>query len=125
MENSPFVISEKDPEKRAAILKLIESPAYKKFIGALGLTSIDSNQVLWTHGVKIATVLLTELMIRKGFGAAESLTTAISYGALIKGVVCGVRVEEVEEELMREIRYLDKLIDELARGKPMHKILRA
>ena len=42
----------------------------------------------------------------------------------IKGVVCGVRVEEVEEETMREIRYLDKLIDELAKGKPMAKILR-
>jgi hypothetical protein len=44
--------------------------------------------------------------------------------ALIKGVVCGVRVEEIEEPLMREIRYLDKLIDELAKGKAMEKILR-
>ena len=43
---------------------------------------------------------------------------------LIKGVVCGVRVEEIEESLMREIRYLDKLVDELARGKAMEKILR-
>ncbi len=43
---------------------------------------------------------------------------------LIKGVVCGVRVENVEEPLMREIRYLDKLIDELAKGKAMEKILR-
>jgi len=42
----------------------------------------------------------------------------------ITGVVCGVRVEEIEEETMREIRYLDKLIDELAKGKPMAKILR-
>lgn len=45
--------------------------------------------------------------------------------ALIKGVVCGVRVEEIEEPTMREIRYLDKLIDELARGKAMEKILRS
>lgn len=45
--------------------------------------------------------------------------------ALIKGVVCGVRVEDVEEPTMREIRYLDKLVDELARGKAMEKILRA
>jgi hypothetical protein len=45
--------------------------------------------------------------------------------ALIRGVVCGVRVEEVEEPTMREIRYLDKLIDELARGKAMAKILRS
>ena len=44
--------------------------------------------------------------------------------ALIKGVVCGVRVEEIEEPTMREIRYLDKLIDELAKGKKMEKILR-
>ncbi|MPM51497.1 hypothetical protein SDC9_98246 [bioreactor metagenome] len=43
---------------------------------------------------------------------------------LIKGVVCGVRVEEIEETLMQEIRYLDKLIDELAKGKAMEKILR-
>ncbi|AXQ27960.1 DUF2200 domain-containing protein [Solimonas sp. K1W22B-7] len=44
--------------------------------------------------------------------------------ALIKGLVCGVRVEEVENPLMRKIRYLDKLIDELAKGKAMAKILR-
>ena len=43
---------------------------------------------------------------------------------LIKGVVCGVRVEEVEDPLLREARYLDKLIDELAKGKPMEKTLR-
>ncbi len=43
---------------------------------------------------------------------------------LIKGVVCGVRVEDITDPLMREIRYLDKLIDELARGKAMEKILR-
>jgi hypothetical protein len=43
---------------------------------------------------------------------------------LIKGVVCGVRVEEVEDPLMQKIRYLDKLIDELAKGKAMEKILR-
>lgn len=43
---------------------------------------------------------------------------------LIKGVVCGIRVEEIEEPLMQEIRYLDKLIDELAKGKAMEKILR-
>lgn len=43
---------------------------------------------------------------------------------LIKGVICGVRVEEIEEPTMREIRYLDKLIDELAKGRPMSKILR-
>ncbi|MFY9554371.1 MAG: DUF2200 domain-containing protein [Blastocatellia bacterium] len=44
--------------------------------------------------------------------------------ALIKGVVCGVRVEEIEDPLMQKLRYLDKLIDELAKGKTMEKILR-
>ena len=44
---------------------------------------------------------------------------------LITGTVCGVRVEDVEEPLMQEIRYLDKLVDELAKGKPMAKILRS
>ena len=44
--------------------------------------------------------------------------------SLIKGIVCGVRVEEIEEPLMQKIRYLDKLIDELARGKALDKILR-
>jgi hypothetical protein len=44
--------------------------------------------------------------------------------ALIKGVVCGIRVEQIEDPLMQKIRYLDKLIDELAKGKAMEKILR-
>lgn len=67
----------------------------------------------------------------------ESLEKPVSYGdffryapelnpnrMLIKGTVCGIRVEEIEEPLMREIRYLDKLVDELAKGKSMDKILR-
>ncbi len=44
---------------------------------------------------------------------------------LVKGVICGVRVEDIKEPTMQEIRYLDKLIDELAKGKAMHKILRS
>ena len=56
------------------------------------------------------------------FADAPSMNPSRS---LIKGVVCGVRVEEVEEPTMREIRYLDKLVDELARGKAMEKILRS
>lgn len=56
------------------------------------------------------------------FAAAPALNPARSE---IKGVICGVRIEAIEEPLMREIRYLDKLIDELAKGRPMAKILRA
>lgn len=44
--------------------------------------------------------------------------------SLITGVVCGVRVEDVDDPLMQKIRYLDKLVDELAKGKPMEKVLR-
>ena len=67
----------------------------------------------------------------------QALGTDVTYGdffrnapapnpkrTLITGVVCGVRVESVEEELMREMRYLDKMVDELAKGKSMEKILR-
>ncbi len=70
-------------------------------------------------------------------GLEELLESTLTYGdffrnaprlnenrKLIKGVVCGVRVEEIEEPLMQEIRYLDKLVDELAKGKSMDKILR-
>ncbi len=56
------------------------------------------------------------------FAEAPTINPNVS---LIKGVVCGVRVEEVEDPLMRKIRYLDKLIDELAKGKSMEKILRS
>lgn len=68
----------------------------------------------------------------------ELLNSSISYGdfflqapmlnpnrKFIQGTVCGVRVEAIEEPLMQEIRYLDKLVDDLAKGKPMDKILRA
>ena len=55
------------------------------------------------------------------FANAPALHPNVS---LIKGVVCGVRVEDVEDPLMQKIRYLDKLVDELAKGRPMTKILR-
>lgn len=56
------------------------------------------------------------------FNRAPQLNPARS---LIKGVVCGIRVEEIEDPLMRELRYLDKIIDELAKGKAMEKIKRS
>lgn len=55
------------------------------------------------------------------FAQAPAINPNVS---LVKGVVCGVRVEEVADPLMRNIRYLDKLVDELAKGKAMEKILR-
>ena len=56
------------------------------------------------------------------FFAAAELNPA---AALITGVVCGIRVEDVEDPLMQKIRYLDKLVDELAKGRPMEKVLRS
>ena len=59
--------------------------------------------------------------LRTFFAEAPQLNPSRS---LIKGVVCGIRVEDIEDPLMRDIRYMDKLIDELAKGRPMEKILR-
>ena len=62
-----------------------------------------------------------ESTLERFFGQAPALHPNSS---LIKGVVCGVRLEEIDDPLMRKIRYLDKLIDELAKGRVMEKILR-
>lgn len=70
---------------------------------------------------EIEAGLLTDLTYGDFFRQAPKLNPNRT---LITGVVCGVRVETVEEPLMREIRYLDKLVDELAKGKTMEKILR-
>lgn len=68
-----------------------------------------------------------EELLEKSVTYAEFFQNAPELNAnrnMIKGTVCGVRVEDIEEPIMREIRYLDKLIDELAKGKTMEKILR-
>ncbi len=70
----------------------------------------------------LAKQLKKEVTIETFFAEAPKLNPNAS---LIKGVVCGVRVEDVKEPLMQKIRYLDKLIDELAKGKSMEKILRS
>ena len=79
----------------------------------------------WNPGLNDAEAFAAELAagsdFRTFFAQAPALNPA---RANIKGVVCGVRVEDIEEPTMREIRYLDKLIDELAKGKAMEKILR-
>jgi hypothetical protein len=81
--------------------------------------------ILWLTGYSpeaFDALLADKTDFETFFGQAPALNPARE---LITGVVCGVRVETVEDPLMREIRYLDKLIDELARGKAMEKILRA
>ena len=65
--------------------------------------------------------LATGTTFEEFFAQAPRMNPARS---LIKGLICGIRVEEIQEPVMREIRYLDKLIDELAKGRPIEKILR-
>ncbi len=90
-----------------------------------GRTKAEVDQIIsWLTGYDrkgLETQLEERTDFETFYGKAPKLNPA---RALIKGVVCGVRVEEIEDPLMREARYLDKLIDELAKGKPMEKILR-
>ena len=90
-----------------------------------GRTRAEVDQVIaWLTGYD-APALAAALDDRRDFKAFFARAPAMNPDrALIKGVVCGVRVEDIEAPLMREIRYLDKLVDELARGKAMAKILR-
>ena len=101
-------------------------PAYVAKAEKKGRTRAEVDEIIfWLTGhdaASLACVLEDDTDIETFFATAPAMNTD---RGLIKGVVCGVRVEEVEEETMREIRYLDKLIDELARGKAMEKILRS
>jgi hypothetical protein len=100
-------------------------PLYVKKAEKKGRTQAEVDEVIaWLTGYKGRTLAR---MIKQGtdfetfFKEAPKLNPKRK---LITGVVCGVRVEEVKEPLMREIRYLDKLVDELAKGKALVKILR-
>lgn len=90
-----------------------------------GRTKIEVDEIIrWLTGYsqkKLEAQLKKQTDIETFITEAPKLNPSRS---LIKGVVCGVRVEDIKEPIMREIRYLDKLIDELARGKAMEKILR-
>lgn len=90
-----------------------------------GRTKAELDEVIfWLTGYSrqgFETQLEKQTNLEMFFAEAPQLNPARS---LIKGVICGVRVENIEDPLMREIRYLDKLIDELAQGKAMEKILR-
>ena len=91
-----------------------------------GRTKAEVDEVIrWLTGYSPAgleKVLANGTDFETFFGQAPAMNPARE---LITGTVCGVKVQEVEEPLMRELRYLDKLIDELAKGKAMAKILRS
>lgn len=105
----------------AAVYPLYVAKAEKK-----GRKKEEVDEIItWLTGYSneaLAKQIAATVDFRQFFEEAPRLNPQRS---LIKGVVCGVRVEEIKESLMQEIRYLDKLVDELAKGKALEKILRS
>lgn len=100
-------------------------PLYLQKAGRKNRTKAEVDQLIcWLTGYDAAGLdqqLSAQTDIKTFFAKAPAFQPK---AALIKGVVCGVRVETVEDPLMQKIRYLDKLIDELAKGKTLAKIMR-
>jgi hypothetical protein len=100
-------------------------PHYVSKAEKKGRTKDEVDQILcWLTGYEASELgaqLERGTNFERFFAEAPALNPSRKF---ITGVVCGVRVEEIEDPLMQEIRYLDKLVDELAKGKPMDKILR-
>ena len=99
-------------------------PHYVTKVEKKGLTRAELDEVItWLTGFDDAAL---ERHLAEGTTFADFFADADlnPNAALITGSVCGVRVEEVEDPLMQRIRYLDKLVDELAKGRPMEKVLR-
>lgn len=100
-------------------------PLYLAKVERKGRTKAELDQVIsWLTGFdadELAQQLAREATFEEFFDRAR----LNPHAGLIRGVVCGMRVEEIEDPLMQKIRYLDKLVDELAKGKAMEKILRA
>ncbi|WP_061965176.1 DUF2200 domain-containing protein [Demequina aurantiaca] len=100
-------------------------PLYVTKLERKGRTREELDEVIeWLTGYDDAT-LAEQLDTGATFDEFFAGAKLNAHSNLIKGVVCGVRVEEIEDPLMQKIRYLDKLVDELARGKSMEKVLRA
>jgi hypothetical protein len=99
-------------------------PLYITKVEKKGRTKDEVDQVIrWLTGFtqkQLQKQIDTNKTLTEFFDAAKIHQNA----PLITGVICGVRIEEIEEPLMQKIRYMDKLVDELAKGRPMEKILR-
>jgi hypothetical protein len=100
-------------------------PLYVAKVEKKGRTKTEVNEVIrWLTGYSQKQL---EAHLEKQTDFETFLTKAPQLNpsrALIKGVICGVRVEEIEDPIMQGVRYLDKLVDELAKGRPLEKILR-
>ena len=101
-------------------------PLYVQKAEKKGRKRIEVDEVIcWLTGYSPRT-LAEQIERNKDLEAFFAEAPALHPNASkITGVVCGVRIEEIEDPLMRKIRYMDKLVDELAKGRPMEKILRA
>lgn len=100
-------------------------PMYIEKVEKKGRTKAELDQVIeWLTGFD-ETALEHHLEAGTTFREFFADATLNPRASAITGVVCGVRVEDIADPLMREIRYLDKLVDELAKGKPMERILRS
>ena len=101
-------------------------PLYVKKAEKKGRTKEEVDEIIaWLTGYsgkRLQRVIESKIDLETFFAQAPAMN---ENATLIKGVVCGVRVEDVADPLMRKIRYLDKLIDELAKGKAMASILRS
>ena len=115
-------------ESKHRIFTTAFSKVYQMYVQKVerkGRTKAELDQVIrWLTGY-------TELGLEKQIKQQNDIETFFAQApainpnvSLIKGLVCGVRVEDVEDPLMRNIRYLDKLVDELAKGKAIEKVLR-
>jgi hypothetical protein len=100
-------------------------PHYVRKAEAKGRAQHEVDEVIcWLTGYS-ASALAEQIEQRKDFETFFGEAPALHPNAgKITGVICGVRIDEIEDPLMRNIRYLDKLVDELAKGRPMDKILR-
>jgi hypothetical protein len=100
-------------------------PLYLQKVEKKGRTKAELDEIIcWLTGYDPATLkeqIDTNIDFEAFFGEAPQFNQNASK---ITGVICGYRVEDIEDELMQKIRYLDKLVDELARGKSMEKIVR-
>ena len=101
-------------------------PHYVTKVEKKGRTKDEVDEIIrWLTGynqAELESALMSEVNFEDFFEKAPRLNPNRS---LITGVICGTRIEGITESLMKEIRYLDKLVDELAKGRPMAKILRA
>ena len=100
-------------------------PLYVAKLERKGRTAAELDEAIcWLTGFDAATL---SAHLEGGSTLAEFFDAAHlnPRADLITGVVCGVRVEQIEDPLMRRIRYLDKLVDELAKGRPLQKVLRS